>query len=360
MISYFLDTIYLSKPTIDVKGCSIKVLITGVAGFIGFHLAQRLVQLEHEIIGIDNLNDYYDIALKHERLATLGIDSSHLVNQTANSSSYPYLTFIKLDICDNDALTQLFKNHHFDAVIHLAAQAGIRYSFKFPETYVQVNMVGSFNIFELCKKHQIAHTIYASSSSVYGNTTSDILSTSESSDTPLNMYAASKKSMELMAHSYASLNNMKITGLRFFTVYGPWGRPDMAPMMFAKSIQSQETITLFNHGEMYRDFTYIDDIIDGITLILSTPFEGNYNLFNIGNSSPVYLKDFVEIMQEKLSKKAKIKYLPMQKGEAYKTYADITPMKELFGFSPKIDIDEGLTHFINWYIDYYKDDICVE
>lgn len=315
-----------------------KILITGVAGFIGFHLAKRLSKTEYEVIGIDNLNSYYDLELKHDRLKELDGDN---------------FRFIKADITDVELMGSIFEEHKFTKVIHLAAQAGIRYSFEHPRTYVDVNIVGTFNIFELCQAHNIEHTIYASSSSVYGDSSSEILSADDKCETPINMYAASKKSNELMAHSYASLHNMKITGLRFFTVYGPWGRPDMAPMIFADAINKDKTIRLFNHGDMYRDFTYIDDIIDGIFLVLTKESQGNYNIFNIGNSKPVCLKEFTQIMQDKFKKTAIIEYLPMQKGEVYKTYADITQMQEVFSFTPKVEIDEGIEKFIEWYKNYY-------
>ena len=301
------------------------------------------------------------MSLKHARLNELGITLPSLCKETkVNSQHYKNFSFIQQDICNINTLTILFKEHKFDKVIHLAAQAGIRYSFEHPETYVQVNIVGTFNILELSRTYKIKHLIYASSSSVYGNNNSEIFTTEDKCESPINMYAASKKSNELMAHSYANLHNMKITGLRFFTVYGPWGRPDMAPMLFAKAITQESPINLFNDGDMYRDFTYIDDIIDGIFLILSKPFDGNYNLFNLGNSKPVYIKEFVNIMQDKLKKKALFNKLPMQAGEAYKTYADITPMKEIFTFDPQVDINEGLEKFISWFKSYYKTDICVE
>jgi len=336
-----------------------KILITGAAGFIGFHLAKRLCSTADEIIGIDNLNSYYDLSLKYDRLRELGIEPKDLEGKTPLSScKYENFNFIQADISDANQIQQLFKAYCFDQVIHLAAQAGIRYSFEHPETYVQVNIVGTFNVFESSRLYGVKHVIYASSSSVYGKNESEIFSTDDKCESPINMYAASKKSNELMAHSYATLHNMKVTGLRFFTVYGPWGRPDMAPMLFADAINKGNTIKLFNHGDMHRDFTYIDDIIEGICLVAHKPFKGRYNIFNIGNSKPVYLKDFVQNMQEKLGKKAIIEYLPMQKGEAYKTYADITPMKELFSFSPKVNIDEGLTSFIDWYKNYYGDTAC--
>lgn len=338
-----------------------KILITGVAGFIGSALAQRLTATNDEIIGIDNLNTYYDITLKNSRMKNLGIELDDInENSVVKSSKYKNFSFIKADITDTIKLEEIFKTYDFDYIVHLAAQAGIRHSFKHPETYVGVNIVGTFNIFELGKKYGVKHLLYASSSSVYGDTDEEILSVEMKCESPLNMYAASKKSNELMAHSYASLYKMRITGLRFFTVYGPWGRPDMAPMIFADAITSNETINLFNNGDMYRDFTYIDDIVDGIVPIIKSQLKENYNIFNIGNSTPVNMNDFVNIMQEKFQKKADIKYLPMQKGEVYKTYADISKMKELFNFSPKTNIKKGVVKFVSWYREYYGIDKCAE
>nr|WP_321266970.1 NAD-dependent epimerase/dehydratase family protein [uncultured Sulfurimonas sp.] len=336
-----------------------KILITGIAGFIGSALAQKLSETDDEVIGIDNLNSYYDVTLKHSRMKNLGFELDNIdENKVVISTKYKNLSFLKTDITNLSDMEEIFKTYNFEYVIHLAAQAGIRYSFKYPETYVNVNIVGTFNIFELSKKYDVKHLLYASSSSVYGDTDEEILSVDMKCDTPLNMYAASKKSNELMAHSYASLNKMNITGLRFFTVYGPWGRPDMAPMIFADAITSESTINLFNKGDMYRDFTYIDDIVDGIVLIIKSDLEENYNIFNIGNSAPVNMKDFVNIMQDKFQKEADIKYLPMQKGEVYKTYADISKMKEHFNFSPKTDIKEGIEKFVSWYCQYYGIDRC--
>lgn len=338
-----------------------KILITGIAGFIGFSIAKKLSLSSDEIIGIDNLNTYYDLTLKQNRMKNLGIEVDAIKeNATIKSTKFNNLSFIKVDITDVETMSSVFETYKFDFVIHLAAQAGIRYSFKYPQTYVNVNIVGTFNVFELCKKHNIKHLIYASSSSVYGETQEEILSSDMKCDTPMNMYAASKKSNELMAHSYASLHKMNITGLRFFTVYGPWGRPDMAPMIFADAITSNETIKLFNNGDMYRDFTYIDDIVDGIELVIKNKPVDNYNIFNIGNSSPVHMKEFLNIMQDNFNKKANVKYLPMQDGEVYKTYADISQMQEIFGFSPKTNIDDGLKKFVSWYCDYYGVKTCAE
>ena len=266
---------------------------------------------------------------------------------------YQTLHFIKADITDTIALKELFETHKFNCVIHLAAQAGIRFSFKHPESYVQVNIVGTFNIFEMCKKHAVKHTLFASSSSVYGKSDKEIFSTYDNCERPTNMYAASKKSNELMAHSYAELYQMKMSALRFFTVYGPWGRPDMAPIIFADAIVQNKPIKLFNEGNMYRDFTYVDDIIDAITALVQTPPKTNYNLYNIGNSKPIYLKKFVTLLEKELKKEAIIEYLPLQAGESLHTCADISVLKKHINFSPNYNIEEGIKLFVQWYVSYY-------
>jgi len=337
-----------------------KILVTGIAGFIGYSLTKRFANSQYEIVGIDNINDYYDVELKYARLKDLGLELDNEENSIVNSSKYSNISFCKLDITNEDILDNLFTKYDFQYVIHLAAQAGVRYSFKYPETYIQSNIIGTFNIFELSKKHSIKHLIYASSSSVYGDNNAKILSTDMCCEAPKNIYAVSKKTNELMAYSYSSLYNMKLTGLRFFTVYGPWGRPDMAPMLFADAITSHKAIKLFNNGDMYRDFTYIDDIVDGISLVLENKSKNNYNIFNIGNSSPVNIKNFVSIIENEFCKKAIIEYLPMQQGEVKETYADISDMENSFGFSPKVDIQEGVSKFISWYKKYYEVSKCVE
>ena len=331
-----------------------KVLITGVAGFIGMYTARRLCEDGFEVIGIDNLNTYYDVELKLDRLKCLGINTEEIVlHRMYPSNIYSELTFIQYDIVDQEGMESLFKEHQFETVIHLAAQAGIRYSFEYPETYVQVNMVGFFNILELSRKFGITHLIYASSSSVYGENDAEILSTDDRCEQPMNMYAATKKSNELMAYAYSSLYGMHVTGLRFFTVYGPWGRPDMAPMIFAKAIKQGLPIELFNGGEMYRDFTYIDDIVEGIVCLFKKVSESTYTIYNIGNSSPVHMGEFVKVMQEVFGKKTYIINKELQPGEVLRTYADMTPMKEIYGFTPKISIREGLQKFAVWFNDYY-------
>lgn len=332
-----------------------------MAGFIGYSLTKKLANSNYEIIGIDNINNYYDVELKYNRLKDLGIETNTDDKiSTVISSKYNNISFAKVDITNKEDLNTLFERYNFKYVIHLAAQAGVRYSFEYPETYIQSNIIGTFNIFELSKKYSIEHILYASSSSVYGENDAKILSTDMCCESPKNIYAVSKKTNELMAYSYSSLYDMKITGLRFFTVYGPWGRPDMAPMIFANSITSNKPIKLFNNGNMHRDFTYIDDIIDGITLVLKNHPKKNYNIFNIGNSAPTNIKDFVSLLENEFSKKAILEYLPMQKGEVKETYADISDMEENFNFDSKTNIKDGVSKFISWYKDYYRELKCVE
>lgn len=337
-----------------------RILITGIAGFIGYSLAKKLASTTYDIVGIDNLNEYYDLELKLNRLRDLDLHHETSQEGAVKSEKYSNITFIQADISDVDSLENIFKAYNFTHIVHLAAQAGIRYSFENPQTYIQTNIVGTFNIFEMGRKYGIEHLIYASSSSVYGDNDAEILSTDMQCESPKNIYAVSKKSNELMAYSYASLYDMKITGLRFFTVYGPWGRPDMAPMLFADAITRNKPIKLFNNGDMYRDFTYIDDIVEGIVLVVNQQPSENYNILNIGNAAPVNMKKFVTIMEKKFHKKANIEYLPMQKGEVHKTYADVSQMKSLFNFSPNTDIEEGIDKFVSWYCDYYGVSRCVQ
>lgn len=319
-----------------------KILVTGVAGFIGMHIALRWISEAGECIGIDNLNDYYDSKLKHDRL-----------EQLSTSCHADRFTFVQCDITDSEALRKLFEEHRFITVIHLAAQAGIRYSFTHPETYVQVNMVGFFNVLQMCREFDIKHLMFASSSSVYGHSDAEIYREDDRCETPMNIYAASKKSNELMAYSYASLYGMQVSGLRFFTVYGPWGRPDMAPMIFADAIMQGDEISLFNSGEMFRDFTYIDDIVDAVVAIAKTPPKRDYSIYNIGHSDPVHMGEFVRLMQEAFGKYTRIIAKPMQKGEVLRTFADVQRLQNDYGFTPKISIAEGLKRFVSWYRDYY-------
>lgn len=333
-----------------------RILITGVAGFIGFHLARRLVAEEKEIIGVDNLNHYYDVRLKQERIKQL--------------IPYSNFKFKKIDIKDKEAIEGLFKEYHFDKVIHLAAQAGVRYSIKNPYAYVDSNLIGFMNIIEACRNYPVSHLLYASSSSVYGGNTQIPYSTNQAVDHPLSLYAATKKSNELIAHAYSHLYSIPITGLRFFTVYGPWGRPDMAYFSFTKDILAGKTIKVFNYGKMERDFTYIDDVVEAVERLLPMPPERNpkwsdvdgnlsesfapYKIYNIGNSNPTSLKKFISILEEKLEKRAQKEYLPIQPGDVLTTYADTSDLESKIHFIPHINIEVGLGNFVDWYKDFYK------
>lgn len=333
----------------------LKVLVTGSAGFIGFHLVKELLRQDYEVVGIDNLNDYYDQKLKFDRLRN--------IKDFSGSLGVPErYSFSQLDISDKAGLTALFHEHTFHAVINLAAQAGVRYSLENPESYVNSNLVGFSNILEMCRQNSTGHFIFASSSSVYGLNSKMPFSTQDNTDYPISLYAATKKSNEVMAHSYSHLFDIPSTGLRFFTVYGPYGRPDMAYYKFAKSIDSGETIDLYNGGNMLRDFTFIDDIIDGMMLIvqsppkaqarLSTDSEAPFRIFNIGNNKPVKLKVLIDAVEKGLGKKAKRNHLGMQPGDVLATYADIDDLVSEFGFSPSTSIEEGMEKFIDWYKSY--------
>ncbi len=333
-----------------------KILVTGAAGFIGFHVSKYLIARGDEVVGIDNINDYYDPKLKLSRLEIL--------------EKLNHFSFIKLDIADNDAMESLFVENDFDAVIHLAAQAGVRYSLENPHAYIQSNIVGFLNILEGVRQRKINHLVYASSSSVYGANTLQPFSEHHNVDHPVSLYAASKKSNELMAHSYSHLYGMKTTGLRFFTVYGPWGRPDMAPHLFAKGITNDETINLFNHGDMSRDFTYIDDIVEGVVRVMDNPatineqWDGdspdpassytNYRIYNIGNNAPVKLMDFVNCIENAIGKKAITNFMSMQDGDVKSTFADASELMSAVEFKPKTPLQEGINYFIDWYKNYYK------
>lgn len=333
-----------------------KILITGIAGFIGFHLGKKLLEDQWQVVGIDNLNDYYDIKLKHDRL-----------NQLTGKSNF---TFYKMDIADQSSLADLFSQEKFDVVMNLAAQAGVRYSLKNPYAYIDSNILGFTNILEGCRHNQVKHLVFASSSSVYGANTNMPFSVHQNVDHPMSLYAATKKANELMAHTYASLYSLPVTGLRFFTVYGPWGRPDMALFLFTKAILAGEPINVFNQGKMLRDFTYIDDIVEGVAKVIERVPEPNpdwrgdnpdpatsyapYRLYNIGNNNPVELLYFISVVEAALGKKAQKNMLPMQPGDVPATYADIDDLMETVGFSPKISIETGIENFINWYTNYYK------
>jgi UDP-glucuronate 4-epimerase len=331
------------------------ILVTGAAGFIGFHLSQRLLKLDYHVLGIDNLNDYYDVELKKDRLKML--------------EGKPNFQFYKIDLADGKSLNSIFENHPIDIVINLAAQAGVRYSLIHPQSYVHSNLMGFFNIIEACRHFHIKHLIYASSSSVYGANAKIPFSTGDTVDHPVSLYAATKKSNELMAHTYSHLFHLPTTGLRFFTVYGPWGRPDMAYYSFTKNIFKGNTIKVYNYGDMSRDFTYIDDIVEGIVRLLDKPPKANsywnnqipdpskshapYKIYNIGNHNPVKLMDFIATLEELIGSRANIEFLPMQPGDVKMNYADITDLREDIGFYPTTSIEKGLSHFVDWYKNYH-------
>lgn len=334
-----------------------KILITGAAGFIGHHTADKLLSKGHEIIGIDNLNDYYPVHLKTSRLEQLGINlNGASYNQQVISGTHHNYTFIKLDIEDRESLQALFKTEQFDAVINFAAQPGVRYSIENPYTYVQTNVVGFLNILECCRHNKIQHLIYASSSGIYGKNTKIPFSESDRTDTPVSLYAATKKADELMAFTYTTLYKINTTGLRFFTVYGPWGRPDMAPMLFANAIVKGEPIKVFNNGNLSRDFTFIDDIVEGVSRVVEKEpgEEAAAKIYNIGCGHPTQLMDFIHTLEESIGKKAEIAFLPMQKGDVYQTYADTTQLENDFGYKPKTLLENGIKEFVKWFKTYYQ------
>lgn len=353
-----------------------KVLITGAAGFIGYHLSRRLIKEGLEVIGLDNLNDYYSVELKHKRLELLGIDTCgmHSHETLKKSKIFNNTSFIKCDLSDREAVGKLFDNHQFDVVINLAAQAGVRYSLENPYSYISSNIMGFMNILEGCRNHPIKHLIFASSSSVYGTNQKIPFVASDITDHPVSLYAATKKSNELMAHTYAHLYNIPCTGLRFFTVYGPLGRPDMAYFKFANLIREGKPIDVYNHGNMSRDFTYVDDVVESILRLIpkaprgitqdgkghnstgdeqSSTASGNYRLFNIGNGAPVNLLDFIEILEEQLGKSTKHNLMKMQPGDVEKTWADSSELHKFIDYKPRINIREGITKFVEWYKSYY-------
>jgi UDP-glucuronate 4-epimerase len=333
-----------------------KILITGGAGFIGAHLAQKMIAGGAEVVGLDNLNDYYDPELKRNRMAAL--------------AEGPAFTHVTMEMADRDAVARLFQEHQFDAVVNLAAQAGVRYSLINPHSYVDTNLVGFVNILEGCRHSGVKHLVYASSSSVYGANTRMPFSVHDNIDHPVSLYAASKKANELMAHTYSHLFGLPTTGLRFFTVYGPWGRPDMALFLFTKAILADQPIEVFNNGKMERDFTYIDDIVEGVSRVIHKIPEGNpdwsgdtpdpatsycpYRVYNIGNNNKEQLLRYIEVLEEKLGKKAEKIFMPMQPGDVPATYADVDDLVTDFGYKPGTSLEYGIGRFVDWYKDYYN------
>ncbi len=336
-----------------------KILVTGSSGFIGFHLCRLLLGRSFEVVGIDNMNDYYDPVLKEDRLTLL--------------DKFDGFTFHQIDIADRTGLDEVFAKNNFDVVVHLAAQAGVRHSITNPYDYVDSNLLGFVNVLEACRNHPVKHLMYASSSSVYGGNTKVPFSTNDKVDHPVSLYAATKKSNELMAHAYSNLYDIPTTGLRFFTVYGPWGRPDMAYFLFAKSITAGKPIKVFNHGQMERDFTYIDDIVEGIFRLIDKPPLPNpewnditgessssfapYKIYNIGSNNPVQLLDFIKAIEKSLGIKAQMNFMDMQPGDVLKTYADVLDLEKTIGFKPTVTVAEGVAKFVDWYKKYYDIDL---
>lgn len=347
-----------------------KILITGTAGFIGFHLALALARRGDQVIGIDNINDYYDVSVKYGRLEHSGFSGPYEFGKLIPSDKYPDLTFIRMNLEDREGLENLFKSQKFDRVCNLAAQAGVRYSLTNPYAYVDSNVVGYVNLLECCRHHDIDHFVFASSSSVYGLNETQPFSTHHNVDHPISLYAATKKSNELMAHTYAHLYGLPCTGLRFFTVYGPWGRPDMALFLFTRAILEDRPVDVFNNGHMQRDFTYIDDIVEGVVRVLDKAPEGNpgwdgrhpdpassvapYRLYNIGNNNPVQLMDFIAALEKTLGKKARKNFLPLQPGDVPSTYADVQDLVHDLGYKPATSVEEGIDKFVRWYREFFQ------
>jgi UDP-glucuronate 4-epimerase len=330
-----------------------KILVTGTAGFIGYHLAKKLLERGDEVVGLDNINDYYDVNLKYARLAELGIDKDELKdNELLSSKTYPNHKFIKANLEDSDTINKLFETEKFDAVCNLAAQAGVRYSLENPHAYIQSNVVGFMNILEACRNYGVKNLSYASSSSVYGTNISQPFKTTDMTDTPVSLYAATKKANELMAHTYSHLYGIQTTGLRFFTVYGEYGRPDMAPMLFADAITHDRPIKVFNHGNMSRDFTYVGDIVDGVVRVIDNP--SVFKVYNIGNNSPVQLLDFIKILENSLGKVAVKNFMDMQDGDVVSTYADVSDLINDFGYKPDTSLEVGIDRFVKWYKEFYS------
>ena len=332
------------------------ILVTGTAGFIGFHLAKRLLEEGHAVVGIDSINDYYDVALKLNRLKACGI-----APEGGRSSIYDKYVFHRMDLCDANALHVLMEEGQFDVVVNLAAQAGVRYSLTHPESYLQSNIVGFGHVLEACRQAKVPRLVYASSSSVYGDNASVPFKETDRVDYPVSLYAASKKSNELMAFSYARLYGLQTIGLRFFTVYGPWGRPDMAPMLFASAIREGRTIRVFNHGHLMRDFTYIDDIVEGIFRVVTVPGMRREDvphvpatIYNIGHGSPVALMDFIQELERCMGREATKEFVDMQAGDVHQTWADTTRLQDDYHYTPVISLGEGIARFVEWFKTYYR------
>ena len=333
-----------------------KVLVTGAAGFIGFHLTKRLISEGYEVVGVDNLNDYYDVKLKQDRLLQL--------------EAFSEFSFIHTDIADQAAMERLFSENSFQYVVNLAAQAGVRYSLENPQAYISANIVGFTNILEGCRHGKVKHLVFASSSSVYGANTQQPFAVDQNVDHPISLYAASKKSNELLAHTYAANFQLPVSGLRFFTVYGPWGRPDMAIYLFTKAIFNNEPINVFNNGKMSRDFTYIDDIVEGVFRVLFNPAEPHkdwngdspdpatsyapYRIFNIGSNSPVSIMEFIELIEKETGIKSIKNFMPMQPGDVTATFADVEQLKSITGYTPNTSLADGVGNFVSWFRDYYR------
>ena len=348
-----------------------KILITGTAGFIGFHLANKLIARGDEVVGLDCINDYYDPNVKYGRLGYAGIDQKDIeYNKLTQSSKADNYRFIKLQLEDKENLDSLFELERFDAVCNLAAQAGVRYSIENPMAYINANIIGFINILESCRDHGVENLSYASSSSVYGLNESYPFATSDNVDHPMSLYAATKKSNELMAHTYSHLYGISTTGLRFFTVYGPWGRPDMALFLFTKAALEERSIDVFNHGEMLRDFTYVDDIVEGVTRIIDNPSQPNldwsgtqpdpstssapYKIYNIGNNDPVKLMDFITAIENALGKKIQKNMMPLQAGDVPATYANVDDLVQNLDYKPSTPVQKGIDNFVAWYRDFFK------
>jgi len=341
-----------------------KILVTGAAGFIGFFTSRVLAEKGHDVIGLDNINDYYDINLKYSRLKELGIKREYAeeFNKLSSSDKLNF-SFVRMNLEDREGLPKLFENEKFDVVCNLAAQAGVRYSLENPNTYVDSNLVGFVNVLECCRHNNIKHLVYASSSSVYGLNEKIPFSTDDNVDHPISLYAATKKSNELMAHTYSHLFNIPTTGLRFFTVYGPWGRPDMAMFLFTDAIINDRPIKVFNHGKMERDFTYVDDIVEGVIRICENSTKPRlknnspYKVYNIGNNNSVKLMDFIEEIEYNLKKVAKKEMLPIQPGDVEKTWANVNELIKDYDYQPNTPIKEGVKSFIDWFKNYYSKNI---